>query len=111
MKFNVLPLIIAFLLSGCTASYYDYPYAYKMYHLKGHFFSTTKQYEKVKEEMLKCGFVNTNNNTYTMSHDEKVQANLCMEKKGYVSETLPKGVCYRYPDSSPCQTHQNKNQK
>ncbi|OOS25323.1 hypothetical protein B0681_04685 [Moraxella porci DSM 25326] len=108
MKFIVFSTALL-LLSGCTASYYDYPDEYKMFRLKGQFFNTNKGYEKVKENMFACGFKNTSNNL-GMSDNEWILANICMEQKGYIRETLPKGVCHRYPDSSACQARQ-KNPK
>ncbi|MFB2539213.1 hypothetical protein, partial [Acinetobacter sp. c3-l95] len=31
-----------------------------------------------------------------------VKSQLCMERKGYKDNSLPRGVCYRYADSQAC---------
>lgn len=113
MRFNVLPLIIVFLLSGCIASYFDYPFEYKMFRLKDKFFQGNKQrlHERVKEDMLKCGFPNSSPSAYDLGSFNYVEATLCMEDKGYIKESLPKGVCHRYPESSACQARQSNNPK
>lgn len=83
MKFIVFSIALL-LLSGCTASYYDYPDEYKGFYLNGRSAKPDTTFaKKVKQDMLACGFKNTSNNVGYMSMDEWVLANFCMEEKGY----------------------------
>lgn len=69
--------------------------------------------DMVKADMLDCGFENVFNNISMALNDEDsyVKSRLCMEHKGYRDNSLPRGVCHRYPDSSPCQAQQSNNPK
>ncbi|WP_146025239.1 hypothetical protein [Moraxella sp. RCAD0137] len=69
--------------------------------------------EQIKRDMTECGFPDVNNvsSHFVHNHDGYVASNLCMEHKGYKEGSLPRGVCHRYPDSSPCQARQSNNPK
>ncbi len=69
-------------------------------------------FEVVQVDMLHCGFDNPRNTSelFNKDLDQHITAEICMENKGYHKIVLPKGVCHRYPDSSPCQARQ-KNPK
>ncbi len=103
---TLFPLLFIFILASCSTSWDPPPQGYKIYQTR------KTNDEQIKQDMKECGFpdVHNNNHYFVNYHNEYVASSLCMESKGYRNSSLPKGVCYRYPDSSPCQDRQ-KNPK
>ncbi|MDO4223977.1 MAG: hypothetical protein Q4D05_08130 [Acinetobacter sp.] len=100
---KLLKLMTVTIVTLCSACAWNYPYSWAAYRLDGKKPWKNQSLElKVKKDMIECGFYSTDDNP-DLDIDSYVKANLCMERKRYVKETLPKGVCYRYPDSLHCQ--------
>ncbi len=98
------------LITGCLPrAMQPPPTGWEAFHVQKHKNITP---ETIKKDMITCGFDNPH--TSYIEDDEQgikyIKAILCMEGKGHHNRSLPKGVCHRYPDSSPCQARQ-KNPK
>lgn len=84
MKKMLICTCVIFLTSCISFDGFDYPDEYKMFYLNGKSAKPNTAFaEKVKQDMLACGFKNTSDNIGYMSHNEWVLANFCMEEKGY----------------------------
>lgn len=99
------------LITGCLPrAMQPPPTGWEAFHVQKHKNITP---ETIKKDMIICGFDNPNSSNIEDDDEQDtkyINATLCMESKGHRKYSLPKGVCHRYPDSSPCQARQ-KNPK
>lgn len=106
MKLLVM-ISIALSLVGChiSRSFQPPPEGYEMYYRHRH---NDTQPEVVKRDMLECGFPNVYNNAPLTNNNpnEYVKATLCMEGKGYITNSHG-GICnVRVYEKEPaCQKH------
>ena len=104
-----ITLMTTLLLSGCniSRSFQPPPYDYETYYKIR---QNDVPAELVKQDMATCGFDEANNNAGMLHRNKNrlVEAEICMEQKGYTTNSTKKeGVCgiKLYKNTEACQNH------
>lgn len=103
-----ITIFVALLLTGCNfgRGFQPPPYEYETYY-KYKINDTSE--DLIKLHMEECGFTSIYDNSEMLIHNKNslVQAELCMEEKGYKGPSGRGGICSIeiYKNTEACQKH------